>query len=257
MEKLVSKLGFEYSSDHTGIQCIFKYPKHDIKYYAMESKVCVGSALAAFNNFQQILDNDKFSGAITNIDELHYSINRLELLMDRNFTDSLNIIWDLPNTFIPGYFLWIYSCERILDEFLYISNETKNAIKVLKAEDVQKIGKDRDMFGLVWGKAVEKGLKYCSTAISTLELEPTTENIHHACSLLYDYELHRKVLGKKQDKFIKLFSGEGNYFKKTEQSQRLLTASYHLNNIFQASERIVVFSTSIVKNTLQIGLFNS
>jgi hypothetical protein len=256
MEKLVSELGFEYSTNHEGIQCIFKFPKHDIKYYAMESKVCVQSAISSLNYFRDVITDKKFPGAISGIDDLQYNINRLELLMDRYHSDALNIIWDLPNISCPGYFLWIYSCERILDEFLFIAKETRNAIKCLKPEDIQIIGKERDLFGFVWDKAVEKGLEYCEMAVSTIDLTPDINCMQNAFSLVYDYESHREKLGVNQSKFIKLFAGEEKYFKDPNRAQRLLTASFHLNNIFQASERIIVFSTSIVKNTLRIGLFD-
>ena len=256
MEKLVSELGFEYSTDHEGVHCIFKFPKHDIKYYAMESKVCVLSAIRSLNYFRNLIAEKKFQGAITGIDELQYNINRLELLMDRYHSDALNIIWDLPNISCPGYFLWIYSCERILDELLFITKETANAIKCLKPEDIRIIGKEKDLFGFVWDKAVEDSLEYCELAASTIDLEPDKNCIQTAFSLVYDYESHREKLGANQSKFIKLFTGEEKYFKDPTRAQRLLTASFHLNNIFQASERIIVFSTSIVKNTLRIGLFN-
>jgi len=255
MEALVSELGFEYSTDHVGIQCIFKFPKHDIKYYAMESRLCVQYAINSLNHFRKLITDEKFKGALSGNDELFYNINRLELLMDRYYSDALNIIWDLPNISSPGYFQWIYSCERIMDEFLFIAKETNNAINSIKPEDIQFIGLDKDIFSVVWEKAIENSLEYCGTAISTIELEPDNKCIQNAFSLIYNYEQHRKQLGTSQSKFIKLFTGESSYFKDIARAQRLLTASYYLNNIFQASERIIVFSNSIVKSTLRLGLF--
>ena len=256
MEELSSELGFEYSTDHIGIHCTFKFPKHDIKYYAMESKACVQNAISSLKFFRGLISKEKFNGAITGQEELVYNINRLEILMDRYYSDALNIIWDRPNIAKPGYYLWIQSCERILDEFLFITKETSKALKILKPEDIQLLELDRDIFGYVWEKAIEKSLEFCETAISTIELEPDTQCIETAFLNINKYEQHRRKIDMSQSKFIKLFTGEDRYFKDPKSAQRLIAASFHLNNIFQASERIIVFSTSIVKNTLRVGMFD-
>jgi hypothetical protein len=256
MEELVAELGFEYSTDHQGIQCTFKFPKHDVKYYAMESKFCVQSAINSLNYFREYISEHKFTGAVSAKDDLIYEINRLEVLMDRYYSDSLNIIWDLPNIYCPEYFLWINSCEKILDEFQFIASETNNAIKTLKPDDIQKIGVDRDIFEYVWAKAIESCLGFCENAISTIELEPGENCIQRSFEHIYDYEQHHKTLGEGQHKFIKLFSGEEKYFKDTARAQRILTSSYHLNNIFQAAERVIGLSKSIVQNTLRICMFD-
>ncbi len=256
MEELSGELGFEYSTNNTGINCTFKFPKHDIKYYAMESKICVQNAISSLKFFRELISNEKFYGALSGKDELSYNINRLEIIMDRYYSDALNIIWDLPNISKPGYYLWIQSCERILDEFLFITKETSKALKILKPEDIQLLELDRDIFGYVWEKALEKGLEFCDAAISTIELLPDKQCTKRAFELLYEYEQHRQKIDMSQSKFIKLFTGEDRYFKDPKSAQRLLTASFHLNNIFQASERIIVFSSSIVKNTLRLGMFD-
>jgi hypothetical protein len=253
MEYLSDELGFEYSTDSKGIKCTFKFPKHDIKYYAMESKICVQNALAEIDHFCSLVTENKFEGALANQDELMYNIGRLEILMDRYYSDSLNIMWDLPNLSPPGYFLWINACELILDEILFITKETANALKILKPEDIRILEMERDIFGYVWEKATEKCLKYCATAISTIELEPSSKTIETAYSMINEYEHHRKKIDTSQSKFIKLFTGEDRYFKDPKSAQRLMAASFHLNNIFQASERIVGFSNSIVKNTLRLS----
>jgi hypothetical protein len=253
MEELADELGFEYSSDREGIKCTFKFPKHDIKYYAMESKLCVQNALSEIKHFCTKVEKNKFEGALNIQEELLYNIERLEILMDRYYSDSLNIIWDLPNISAPGYFLWINACELILDEILFITKETANALKILKPEDIQLLEMERDIFGYVWEKATEKCLLYCSTAISTIELDTTPEIIETAYSLISDYEEHRKKIDMSQSKFIKLFTGEDRYFQDPKSAQRLMAASFHLNNIFQASERIIGFSNSIVKNTLRLS----
>ena len=256
VEALVGELGFEFSTDHKGIQLTFKFPKHDIEYYSMESKNCVESALGSLHYFRSQLLEKKFTGAASDTNELIYNINRLELLMDRYFTDALSIIWDLPNISSPGYFLWIHSCERILDEFLFIAKETNHAIKSLKPEDIKHISKTKDIFSFVWDKAVEKGFSFCSDAMSTISLESNKESINNAFSLIFNYEQHQKTIGKNQEKFIKYLTAEEHYLKDKASAQRLLTASYHLNNIFQASERIIVYSTSIAKDSLRINLYN-
>ena len=220
----------------------------------MESKICLQNTIKSFNYFSNLISEKKYSGAVLGAEELLYNITRLELLMDRYFSDALNIIWDLPNTSSPGYFLWIYSCERIIDEFLFIAKETLNATQVLKPEDIKTIGKDTDIFAFVWNKAVEKSLEFCELAASTISLEPENVSIKKALNLVYDYEQHRKQIGVNQDKFIKLLSGDEKYFKDLNRAKRLLTASCHLNNIFQSSERIIIFATSISKNTLRLGL---
>jgi hypothetical protein len=253
MEELADELGFEYSTDNLGIKCTFKFPKHDLKYYAMESKLCVKNALAEIKHFCSQVEKNKFEGALNGQEELLYNIERLEILMDRYYSDALNIMWDLPNLSAPGYFLWINACEFILDEILFITKETANALKILKPEDIRLLEMERDIFGYVWEKATEKCLKYCETAISTIELETTHELIETAYSLIYDYEQHRKKIDMSQSKFIKLFTGEDRYLKNPKSAQRLMAASFHLNNIFQASERIIGFSTSIVKNTLRLS----
>jgi hypothetical protein len=256
IEDLMSELGFEFSTDHKGIQCTFKFPKHDIEYYSMESKNCVKSALESLHYFRSQLLEKRFTGVASDTNELIYNIQRLELLMDRYFTDAMNIIWDLPNISSPGYFLWIYSCERILDEFLFIAKETNNAIKSLKPEDLKHFSKAKDIFSFVWDKAVENGLDFCSDAISTISLESNNEYLSSAFTLIFNYEQHQKTIGKNQDKFIKYLTAEESYLKDKASAQRLLTASYHLNNIFQASERIIVYSTSIAKNSLRINLYD-
>ena len=105
MEELADELGFEYSADSSGIKCTFKFPKHDIKYYAMESKICVQNALAEIKYFCNQVEKNKFEGALKVQEELLYNIERLEILMDRYYSDALNIIWDVPSISCPGYFL--------------------------------------------------------------------------------------------------------------------------------------------------------
>jgi hypothetical protein len=254
MEEIVGELGFEYSTDHEGIQLTSKFPKHDIKYYAMESKVCLQNSLSSLEYFRGLIKKDRFEGALAGIEDLLYNTNRLELLMDRYFSDSLNLIWDLPNVSCPGYFLWVNACENIMDEFMYISRETSNTIKSVKAKDIQFIGKDKDIFGFVWDKAVEKSLEFCNSALETMVLEPDDNCIQAAYSVVYNYEQHRKKIGSERSRFVKLFAGEGRYFRDTDRAARLLTASYHLNNIFQSTERIIDYSNLIAKNTLRIGI---
>ena len=254
MEVIVGEFGLEYSTDHEGIQLTFKFPKHDIKYYAMESRICLQNALASLEYFRNSIKDDRFEGALEGIEDLLYDINRLELLMDRYFSDSLNLIWDLPNISCPGYYLWVSALENIMDEFMYITRETNNTIKSVKAEDIQFIRKDKDIFGLVWDKAVEKCLEFCDSALATMELEPDDDCIQAAFGVVYNYEQHRRKIGSERTRFIKLFAGEDRYFKDTNRAARLLTASYHLNNIFQSSERIIDYSNLIAKNTLRIGI---
>jgi len=256
MEAMVSELGFEYSTDHEGIQCVFKFPKHDFKYYFMESKNCVQNAINALKHFQHILDEKKVRSKVKECKEMLYNINRQELLMDKYYTDGMSLLWDLPNIACPGQFLWINACELIMDEFQFIANETENAISVLEPMDIGYIGMDKDIFNIVWSKALETSLTFCEKAINTITVEPDDECIDNALSLIYEFELHWKSAGPIQSKFIKLFTGEEKYFKDKKRAQKLLAASYHLNNIFQSSERVIVFSTYIAKNTLGIGMFN-
>jgi hypothetical protein len=256
MEELAGKLGFEYSTDHRGIHCTFKFPKHDLKYYAMESKICVENTIRALNHFRELISGKKLSGLKNANDELLYNINRLELIMDRYHSDAQNIMWDLPNISCPGHFLWINSCERILDEALFIARETNSAVQTLKPEDIKFIGLDRNIFGYVWDRTMENCLDFCSSAVSTIDLEPDAESIEKAYLLLEGYEHHRLKAGTNQSRFIKLFSGSESYMKDSKRSQRILTASFNLMNIFQASERIIDYSTSIARNTLKIGITN-
>jgi hypothetical protein len=255
MEELDSELGFEYSTDHNGIQCTFKFPKHNIQYYAMEGKICVQNAINSLRHYSSLITQQKFSGALQGIEELRYNILRYEILMDRYFSDALNIIWDLPNVSCPGFFLWINSCERILDELLFITQETKNALKSLEPKDIKFIGEQLDLFGYVWNKAIEKSLEYCELAISTIDLEPDPKCIENSFHIIYNYEQSRQKIDTSQSKFIKLFASDESYFKNPYRAQRLITASYHLNNIFQASERILGFSSFIARSTLRIGMF--
>ena len=256
MEAMVSELGFEYSTDNEGIQCVFKFPKHDLRYYCMESKNCVQNAVNSLRQFQDLLEEKKIRSKIKECHEMLYNINRQELLMDKYYTDGLSLLWDLPNIACPGQFLWINACELILDEFQFIAKETENAITVLEPVDIKYIGMEKDIFSYIWSKALETSLKFCEEAISTINIDPDDECIDNALSLIYNFELHWKSAGTIQSKFIKLFTGEEKYFKDKKRAQKLLAASYHLNNIFQSSERVIVFSTYIAKNTLGIGMFN-
>jgi len=254
LEDLIAELGWEYKTDHKGVTLTFKFPKYDIKYYSMESKVCLNNAISSLDHFRKLISDKKFEGAMTGIDELIYNMNRLELIMDRFFSDSLNLVWDLPNVSCPGYYFWINDCENIMDEYMYITNETNYAIKSVKANDLHYIGKDRDIFGFVWDKAIDKSLEFCGKALSTMELEPDEKCISAAYALINNYEEHRKKIGSEQSKFIELFAGDSKYLKDSARAERLLTAGYHLNNIFQSSDRIIDFTNSIAKNTLRIGM---
>jgi hypothetical protein len=254
MENIVGELGWEYSTDHKGINVIFKFPKHDIKYYAMESKTCLENAISSLGYFRSVVSEKKFEGAISGIDDLLYDMNRLELLMDRYFSNSLNLVWDLPNTYCPGYYFWINACEKIMDEYMYITRETNYSIKSVKQKDIPFVSGDKDLFGFVWDKAIENSMDFCESALRTMELEPDEECIQAAFSHINDYEEHRKKIGFDQNRFIKLFAGDSKYLKDSARAERLLTASFHLNNIFQSSDRIIDFTSSIAKNTLRIGM---
>ena len=143
----------------------------------------------------------------------------------------------------------------IIDDLLFISRETNNALNILKARDLKFISEHLDIFGFIWNKALEKSLENCDIAISTINLEPNKESIKNSFLLLYNFEEDKKKIDSNQSNFIKLFASEDAYFKDPERAARLLQASYHLNNIFQASERIMGYSIYIAKNTLRIGLF--
>ena len=188
MEELDSELGFEYSTDHQGIHCSFKFPKHDLKYYALEGRTCVEKAIETLEYYTKLINQDKFAGARKGINDIWYNIHRLELLMDRYFSDALNIVWDLPNITCPGYFLWINSCERILDEFQYLTQETKNALSNLKTNDIKLVGESSDIFEFVWTKAIYKSLEFCKKGISTICLAPDETCIFDAFNLIHDYE---------------------------------------------------------------------
>jgi hypothetical protein len=192
---------------------------------------------------------------LTMAEELVYHITRFELLMDRYYSDALNIMWDLPSITTPGFFLWINSCERIMDEFLFIAHETRNALMNLKVEDLKVISIDKNIFGYVWSRAVEKGLEFCEKALSTIELDQQCSEFLGSFTLIFEHERHRLKAKTDQSKFIGLLE-EDIPLKDPARAQRLLTASYHLNNIFQARERIIVYSTSIAKTTLHIGTFD-
>jgi hypothetical protein len=260
MEHLMDELGFEYSTDHKGILCTFKFPKHDMKYYALESRGCVIRAIETMKHFQEQLNAETPGNAskmLSLADELLYHITRFELLMDRYYSDALNMIWDLPSVTTPGFFLWISSCERIMDEFLFIAHETRNALSSLKTDDLKLISMDKNIFGYVWSRAVEKCLLFCEKALSTIELELDQRCSEYLSSfdLIYEHERHRLKAKTDQSKFIGILK-EDITMKDPERSQRLMTVSYHLNNIFQAGERIIIYSTSIAKTTLHIGTFD-
>lgn len=162
LEELSGELGYVYSSGPDSYRCTFIFPKHSNEQIVKLSAELLGSTISVLQDFTKIIFDLGLEPARKKLDDLRYSVDTNEMRMDSLYTQSLNVLWDLPQVEMAGHFLIIQACERAFDEIQYIVETSCGVTDVLSSSG-------GDVEALLWDEFVSLWRTSLSPSLTVLK----------------------------------------------------------------------------------------
>ena len=203
LESLSDELGYSYSTIPGAYRCTFTFPRHTNEQMVNRSVSVLRSTIKVLYSLINDLLELKRQEVMDRMDEVHYSIGMAEINLDRIYTDSLNVHWDLPNTEPAGYFLLSQVCERAHDEIEYLVDSSIELLEMLDCciEDDDVLELLYEEMISVWRSSIGKALNWLESVIETVD-QDEEEAMKRCLTIIREYRSFKQNRSSIQDRYI-------------------------------------------------------
>ncbi len=203
LEHLSDELGYAYTTVPGAYRCTFTFPRHTNEQMVNRSVTVLRSTINVLYSMINDLLEMKRSDAKERMEEVRYSVEMAEINLDRIYTDSLNVHWDLPNTEPAGYFLMSQACERAHDEIEYLVDSSIELMEMLSCciddDDVLELLYE-EMIS-VWRSSIGKALNRIEHVLDAVEMDED-EAVKRCLTVIREHRSDKQNRSSIQDKSI-------------------------------------------------------
>ncbi|MGA1821797.1 MAG: hypothetical protein ACMUIG_04660 [Thermoplasmatota archaeon] len=199
LEGLAGELGYVYSSGPDNYRCTFIFPKHSNEQIVKLSAELLGGTISVLQDFTESVFDLGLEQSRRKLDDIRYSVNMNEVRMDSLYTQSLNVLWDLPQVEMAGHFLIIQACERAFDEIQYVVDTSYRLSDSLSCSD-------DDIEILLWDEFVSLWRTSLSPSLSVLResldlIEKGGDDLSGSLDIIRRHRLEKETRSNPQRNF--------------------------------------------------------
>lgn len=169
LELLANELGYQYSSTDRAYRCTFLFPVHSNRELLIGSSKLLGDSVDQLKDFLQKNRLWESHTVTEDLRQLDYSVRLSEVIMDRSFSEAINVIWDMPQVEPSGFFLITQACERAHDELEYIVCKSLALAEHLESQENDVRNTLWDMFQELWSSSITSSLDNLENALDGLK----------------------------------------------------------------------------------------
>jgi hypothetical protein len=200
LENLAKELGYRYSSLPDIYRCTFVFPQQNNSVILKRASDQLAESLEMMIAFALGIYEIGAEDLSARVMDLKYSIDTEEVVMDSLYTQSLNILWDLPQTEMAGHFIVIQSCERAQDELQYIMEATARLSDLLDVGGGEIDKLFREELISVWRTSVRPALESVKRALDMLDLD-NRDAARQSLGVIRSHRHHKVTRTSPQDGF--------------------------------------------------------
>mgnify|MGYP001130711097 CR=1 FL=1 len=260
LELISRDLGCSYTSTPKHYLITFVFPRHDNSEIVRRSSVRLNEAIRMLRDFVDEMRSMDIEGLRFRVSQLEYSVDTLEAAMDSLYTESLNVLWDLPQVERAGHFIIVQSCERAMDEIQFIMRSSGKVIELLESEGGLAGKLFREEFDALWSTSVAPALDSLDSAID-MARRGERESVEKALVMIRDHRVNKEMRSFPQDRFQSQLTGKiereasksevGNGMDVLSMSSSIESIE-HLFGINQAAQRLENLSQIIATKVLYL-----